>query len=109
MKIEIVLLLVWMHFIADFILQSDNMAKNKSKSNKWLGFHVMVYGIPFLLFGPLYYLVNTAAHFITDFLTSRVSSKLYKENKIHWFFVVIGFDQAMHITTLLLTYIWLAQ
>lgn len=104
MSIITILILIWIHFVADFILQSDAMAKNKSKSNKWLLLHVAVYSIPFLWFGWLFTLVNGVAHFVTDFITSRITSKLHAKGEIHWFFVVIGFDQAIHITTLILTY-----
>ena len=55
--------------------------------------------------GISFVLCNTVAHFFTDYLTSRVTSSLYKENKIHEFFAVIGFDQFIHIATLCGTYV----
>ena len=102
-----IIILIWMHFIADFILQTDTMAVNKSKSNKWLTVHVTIYTIPFLYFGWLFAIINGIAHFVTDYVTSRVASKLWAKDERHWFFVTVGFDQAIHITTLLLTYYYL--
>lgn len=102
------LLIVWLHFLSDFILQTDSMAMNKSKSNAWLGLHVLVYSLPFLLvFGWKFALVNYLGHFATDWISSRVTSRLWQKGERHWFFVVIGADQAVHLSTLLLTYQWL--
>lgn len=102
-----VIFLLTIHWIADFILQTDEMAKNKSSSNYYLGIHILYYTIPFLIiFGIKFALVNGIAHFLTDYVTSRITSKLYAKGDVHNFFVVIGFDQLIHSTTLILSYIY---
>lgn len=103
----IIVALVWVHTVADFALQSDKMAINKSSSNKWLALHVAIYATCLVPFGWRFALVNFLAHFCTDWVTSRITSKLWKAGKRHWFFVVIGIDQALHVTALVLTYWWL--
>jgi Protein of unknown function (DUF3307) len=99
-----ILTLVWLHFISDFLLQTDWMALGKSSSNKILSIHVAAYSTLFLIVcGPKYALVNFALHWVTDFFSSRATKKLYAAKENHWFFAVIGFDQAVHVTCLLLT------
>ena len=101
-----IVLLIWIHFFADFICQTDYMAINKSKKNLILLVHVLVYCIPFLIFGLKFALINAVLHFITDWFTSRITSYLWKKEQRHWFFVVIGLDQAIHMTCLFLTYFY---
>lgn len=101
------LALIWAHTFADFVLQSDKMAINKSSSNRWLALHVGIYAICLVPFGVTFALVNFAAHFCTDWVTSRITSRLWKAGERHWFFVVIGIDQALHMSALLLAYGWL--
>lgn len=109
MLLEFVVIL-WAHFIGDFVFQSDYHAKNKSKDALILAEHVLLYSIPFILISALipvslmWIFVNAIFHFITDFCTSKISSKLWSENKPHYFFVTIGADQAIHLTTLFVSY-----
>ena len=85
------------HFIADFMCQDDRMATNKSKSNRWLLFHCLVYSFCFVwTMSWEFVLWLFIAHFATDYITSRVASTLYQKGERHWFFVTIGFDQLLH-------------
>ena len=104
-----IIFLVWLHFFADFVLQSDKVAKTKSTCNMTLLLHVLLYGVCLLWFGLLFAAVNAAMHFATDWVTSRLTTHFWKQNRRHAFFVVIGADQAIHMTCLLLTYFWITK
>jgi len=98
-----IFLVIWAHFFCDFVLQSDKMARGKSKSNKWLAIHIAVYTAPLMLFGWQFALVNGATHFVVDYFSSRASSYLWAKRDAHNFFVVIGADQAIHLSILVAT------
>ena len=103
-----ILIIIWLHFIADFVLQSNWVAQNKSSYDTGaLELHVIVYAIPFLYFGWVYAVLNAVLHYATDYLTSRETKRLWADGQVHNFFVVIGLDQAIHMTTLIATYWWL--
>ncbi len=103
MPITTMLALVWTHFLADFIMQTDDMAQKKSTSVAWLTIHIAVYMLPLLFFGWRFALVNGACHWMVDFCTSKINSRLWQQKKVHWFFVGVGVDQAIHVSTLMLT------
>lgn len=104
MEINFIIYLLFLHWIADFVCQSDAIAKNKSKDNGVLFFHCVVYFSVFMLgtinFGFAFLL--GLIHFPVDYVTSRLNSKLYQAGKNHEFFVSIGFDQWIHFATILL-------
>lgn len=108
------------HFIFDFFLQSDRMAKGKSKNYPDLIAHVLVYSIGLMLMMVLsgnalpdvtskvgFVVINAIAHFFTDYFSSRATSRLYADNEFHDFFATIGLDQLVHYVTLFGTFIWL--
>lgn len=90
------------HFVADFVLQTDKMATNKSKSNYWLLNHVLVYTLVMSIFGLTFGLINGLSHFAVDFISSRLTSYFWKKGDRHNFFVIIGLDQLAH--SLILVY-----
>ena len=103
------------HWFADFVLQTHWQASNKSKNNRALARHVLVYTscltvASVALFGVVglaYGLFNGALHLATDAVTSRITARLYAKQDWHNFFVVVGFDQLIHQVTLGLTMWWL--
>lgn len=95
--------LLAVHFVADFVLQSDWMALNKSKRWDALALHCAVYAACFLWWGLTFALVTFAAHFVQDAITSRINARLWQANERHWFFVAIGADQLLHYAQLGLT------
>ena len=116
-NILFLLILLSAHWVGDFPMQSDWMAVNKSRNNQALTIHVAIYMVPItvaltalaiwhgsrpedLVFLAL---ANFVAHFCTDWVTSRITAKLYKANERHWFFVAIGFDQLLHAWALGIT------
>lgn len=95
-----------MHFVADFLFQTNDMALNKSHSMKWLGIHALVYSLPFIFFfGILYAVVNGILHFAVDGISSKMTANAWQAGDMRSFFNIIGFDQAIHLTILLLTYL----
>ena len=108
--------LIGLHFVADFLMQSSWMAINKSKNNNALIAHVYAYtmtlgvGAILLSLGNFYnfilpwMIINGILHFITDYVTSRITSRLLKSNSFRWFFVVIGIDQCIHYACLFSTF-----
>lgn len=112
------LIILWLHWLADFVLQTDEMARRKSSSNYWLGRHVLIYFAAIVCMWPFapegkvfevyeWALLNAILHFGVDYVTSRISSKLHKKGDIHNFFVVIGLDQAIHFTCLFVSFKYL--
>ena len=104
MNIWIVLAIIWIHFIEDFLLQPDEVAINKSSCFRILCVHGFIYGFPFLVFGFKFALVTMILHIAVDFVSSRWTSYLFLIEQRHWFFVVIGLDQVIHLTCLFAMY-----
>ena len=113
----IFIVLLFAHWLADFVYQSDWMAKNKSKRIDALLLHVWVYMSIIALFalpilglvnGIIFILVNGAAHFCIDFVTSRISSKFFADQDYHNGFVIVGLDQWIHQAIMGVSILYLA-
>lgn len=127
-----IFVILFVHWIGDFVLQTDKQAKGKSKNWTDLINHTLTYSILWGLLGSIYFWSNAdftniggstedlfarciivfpfitfVSHTITDYFTSRLNSKLWAKGDTHNFFVSIGFDQLLHYAQLFLTYWWL--
>lgn len=122
--------LLVVHFFADFVTQTHWQAVNKCKDNEALTQHVFTYSLcwvvpmtclfymgPYNLYGAIalgisFSFISFVAHWITDYYTSRLNSKLWAKEAVksledrrpHNFFVAIGFDQLLHLIQLFATY-----
>lgn len=121
MEITIIFAILIIHWIADFILQTDSQAKGKSKEWKPLLTHTFNYSMVWYTAGLVLFFINPSidmwvniiyfttitfiTHTITDYFTSRLNSRLWAQGKTHEFFVAVGFDQILHYVQLILTYI----
>lgn len=115
------------HFVADFLLQSRKMGKNKSSSVKWLAGHIAIIFLCFLPFGLKFAALNALFHAIIDgtiwnlykllkfyqWYSPRLGlefnckiakerAKKFKYWEDHWFYVTIGLDQFLHGATIIL-------
>jgi hypothetical protein len=117
MRVEyIIIIIIFIHWVGDFLFQTFKMATNKSKDNYQLFIHVLVYSSVWLV-GLFFYSVMQVAvffvitfifHFYLDYITSRWTSSLHKKEKFYGFpafFSVIGLDQFFHYAQLILTFI----
>ena len=123
-------IIIVIHFIADFICQDEKWAVGKSSSIESLLKHTGMYSLIWWICGLVYLailgntfpitvslfplfcfvLITFLAHTITDYFTSKQTSKLYAKGKFGssipnlGFFSMIGFDQVLHYAQLFLTY-----
>jgi len=125
MSLTIIFSIIIVHWIADFVFQTEWMALNKSKENSALGWHAFVYSAIFFIAGVIYgemymgedrrpivyfALVTFVLHFLTDYITSRITSRQFRD-KIYYqippklgAFAVIGLDQVIHYVSLILAF-----
>ncbi len=120
-----IVFLLTLHYVADFLCQTREMATKKGSSILWLSIHVLTYTFCFggvfgfyLLWSEsmsdksvmeinTFIILNGILHWVTDFLTSKLTSYFYKKENMYGFFSIVGLDQLIHATTILLTYNYL--
>ena len=103
MEIAIILKIIICHWIGDGLLQTEQMATQKSKSTYWLSAHVGAYILPFIV---VFYnilgwvLLMAILHWIQDYITSRINSQYLQEKNNTMFWNSIWTDQMIHYVIL---------
>ena len=119
--VSFVTAMLFVHWVADFVCQSDKMAKGKSSSIGELSKHLISYAVVFtvgtfltaLVLGvwghgkwffkdgfPAFWVfvfINVGSHFFIDFVTSRAAKLEFERGNTGTAFKIIGFDQFLHI------------
>ena len=79
MIVNNIIYILFIHWIADFVAQTDYVARNKSKSIKVLSEHILIYFLilyvaSIALFGVKiafeFAIINSILHFYIDYVTS---------------------------------------
>lgn len=131
LNIFVVIVILFCHWMFDFVWQTEWQATNKYKNVKALLAHTVSYSLGWGLIGSIFFgftysmwmfvLITFLTHTLIDFITSRVSHNtlpkrtmltcqgkpcwyFYQGESYHRFFVNIGFDQMLHLIQLYLTY-----
>lgn len=125
----IIILVLGFHFVADFLCQSSHMANNKHNNIAILSYHILVYTSVLWLLSVIslqiltknfidvnnlgYYnhinsvtifaVSNGILHFLTDFITSKITHKFFNSNRIREGFIIVGLDQMLHTISLVTT------
>ena len=112
-----ILTLLLLHLIGDYVIQTRWMARNKSSDYAVLLVHAVVYGLVFQPFGIFYAWVNAVLHGCTDGITSRATKFFWKRSQEvsnpyrkwdEWkTFLVMGLDQFVHVSCLVITFHWM--
>lgn len=121
MELSYVMLIIIIHWVADFVMQDEEWALNKSKSDRALLKHTTTYSIIwFFALIPfpeldwtgmvLFTLITFTAHTLTDYFTSVWVSKKFEKGELGssvpnlGAFTYIGADQVLHYVQLLVTF-----
>ena len=133
MNTQIALIILFIHFVSDFIFQDEKWSTTKSVNIISLLKHTLTYSLIWATVGVLlslylsiykdiqigelvfkmtlyFTLITFVAHTITDYFTSKVTKRLYEQKKFGssipnlGFFTVVGLDQWLHAIQLFLTF-----
>jgi hypothetical protein len=128
MNLLIIFVVLFGHWLSDFVLQKNKQKPSKDKSLrtkivktlKHLFPHTLYYsliltGLVYLLyllniFGAqywwtifLFFGITFITHFLTDLFITLINSNHLKNNNRHKYFVTIGLDQLIHYTILFIS------
>jgi len=126
-----ILSIIIIHWFADFLMQDEKWANNKSKDWNALIKHTVTYSVCFtiiiqffflqkfsfnhyyLMVTMLFFLITLVSHTATDYFTSRIVAKKFSKKQYGTSipntggFTIIGIDQVIHYAQLFLTYLYL--
>lgn len=117
-KIELLIILTMVigHYIFDFIVQTREEGKGKSKDFGLLLDHTVTYSLYWIIPTIIYIIitgnwwmslfppVTFIFHTITDYYTSKTNAQLYADHEEKAFWNSIGLDQLLHYSQLFTTF-----
>lgn len=120
MTLTIILIVLFTHYVSDFIYQTETQFKHKTRIYKLLFKHTLLYSTIFGsvfeimvrldLFGAqepyiaLYFtLITFITHTVVDEFTGKITHKLWRDGYDYKRLLMFGFDQIIHIAILFIT------
>jgi len=126
MNLIIISVVLFGHWLSDFILQKNKIKPTKNKKEKikrilkHLNPHTLYYSVIMTIlvtllyfcniFGAqywwssiLFFFITYITHFIVDFTITLINSNYLSKNKRHLYFITIGLDQFLHYVILFWT------
>jgi hypothetical protein len=122
--LEIIVVLLFAHYFADFMVQPEKWAVNKGRDVVMLTKHILVYSLSFFAVTWLFLIpnnwntwllfliaavLNGIIHFFIDYTTSRINRILWAKKNTSIFWKVIGLDQLLHYITIAVIYVRLYE
>lgn len=128
-----VLVILFAHYMADFIFQPHSIALAKAESVVALSIHIIVYTLIFFILFCLYgvilnefftftitmkhwiqmgisiSIVNGIVHYLIDYITSKINRHFWNSSQFRNFFMMIGLDQFLHLSVLVFSYAQMLQ
>jgi hypothetical protein len=104
--------LLLVHWIADFVLQTNEQATTKSSSIEALCKHTVTYSAVWVMalaligggwMSVVFGLITFITHTTQDYFTSRWVKHYFDKRNYHNGFVVIGLDQILHYIQIVVT------
>ena len=98
------------HMVADYFLQSSNMAENKKNHINVLLAHSGIYFLTFIIIDFLFFqpwfavwttLIISVTHFFIDLIRTKIDNK-FKDYRVR--FLAFLFDQVLHTSIIVATY-----
>lgn len=110
-ELHVIIAILVAHYIGDWLLQVPFQAVMGRKSSDWshLTLHCATLVLPLVVVGVIFMepsigfawaLGNAWLHFLIDAVSSRMTSRYHKQNKMSHFWLTIGTDQVMHLIIL---------
>lgn len=120
-SVAAIVVMLFGHWVFDFVFQPNWMGLRKSKEWGVLSNHAARITVGCAVTGLVIALafhghpagalawaaINGVGHFAIDGVTSRITGSYWKQERIHAFFVTIGFDQFLHMALAVTTLAWL--
>ena len=87
---ERIFVLILCHFIGDYVLQIDFLAKTKGTNWYHLFIHSVLYSLPFyLIFGMQYIPLLVGMHFVVDVMKARYHLIGYVTDQVLHFLILV--------------------